>query len=86
MNRMTRFSTDGILYEIGTELEAWWLKKNLIYTAVRAAAWIPDRDRIRGGFNISAYNRKLIEDSDQRYIAHNHKKHLSIVDSLRATI
>lgn len=86
MNRMTRFNTDGLLYEVGTELEAWWLKKNLIYTAVRAAAWLPGKDRIRRGFNISAYNRKLIEQGDQKYINNAHADHLAIVDSLRATI
>lgn len=86
MNRMTRFSIDGLLYEVGTELEAWWLKKNLIYTAVRSAAWLPGRDRIKGGFNISKYNRDLIEQGDQKYINNAHADHLAIVDSLRATI
>lgn len=87
MTRMTRFSTDGLLYEVGTELEAWWLKKNLIYTAVRSAAWLPGKDRIRGGFNISAYNRKLIREADISFIeSQKYKDHLSIVDSLRATI
>lgn len=86
MNRMTRFNTDGLLYEIGTELEANWLKKNLIYTAVRSAAWLPGFDRIRGGFNISKYNRELIEQGDQKYINKAHADHLAIVDSLRATI
>jgi hypothetical protein len=86
MTRMTRFNVDGLLYEVGTELEAWWLKKNLIYTAVRAAAWRPTQDRVIGGFNISAYNRDLIQKADQRYIQKQHYDHLAIVDSLRATI
>lgn len=86
MKRMTRFSIDGLLYEVGTELEAWWLKKNLIYTAVRAAAWLPGRDRIKNGFNVSKYNRDLITAADQAYIENKHSEHLAIVDSLRATI
>ena len=86
MKRMTRFNTDGLLYEVGTELEAWWLKKNLIYTAVRSAAWLPAPDRIKGGFNISKYNRELIAKADQEYINKQHRDHLAIVDSLRATI
>lgn len=86
MTRMTRFNIDGLLYEVGTDLEANWIKKNLIYTAVRAAAVLPGKDRIRGGFNISAYNRDLIEKADQNYIEHQQEKHLAIVDRLRATI
>jgi hypothetical protein len=87
MNRMTRFNTDGLLYEIGTELEAGWLKKNMIYSAVRAAAWLPGKDRIRGGFNISAYNRDLIRSADIKFLeSQKYKHHLSIVDSLRATM
>lgn len=87
MNRMTRFNTDGILYEIGTELEAGWLKKNLIYTAVRLGGIFPGKDRIRHGFNISAYNRDLIRKADISFIeSQKYQDHLSIVDSLRATI
>ena len=87
MTRMTRFSTDGLLYEVGTDLEAGWLKKNLIYTAVRSAAWLPGKDRIRGGFNISKYNRELIQSADIAFIeSQKYQDHLSIVDSLRATI
>jgi len=87
MKRMTRFNADGFLYEVGTDLESGWLKKNLIYSAVRLAAAYPGKDRIRGGVNISLYNRGLIREADISFIeSQKYKDHLSIVDSLRATI
>ena len=82
MKRMTRFTIDGLLYEAGTELEANWFKKNFIYTAVRAAAWLPGKDRIRGGFNISKYNRDLIEAVEKDFIEKYYPEHLLTLEKL----
>jgi len=82
MKRLTRFNTDGLLYEVGTELNANWFKKNLIYTAVRAAAWHKVPDSIVRGRNVSEYNRLLIAAAEQEFAASKmYEKHLSIVDS-----
>lgn len=82
MNRVTRFNIDGLLYEVGTELHANWLKKNIIYTAVRAAAWLPGKDRIRGGFNISKYNRELIAKAEAHFLSGYQPKHVNILEKL----
>lgn len=82
MKRVTRFNTDGLLYEVGTELGANWLKKNIIYTAVRAAAWLPGKDRIRVGMNISKYNRELIAKAEAHFISEYQPKHVHILERL----
>lgn len=69
MKRMTRFNVDGLLYEIGTEMEASWIKRNIVYTAVRAAAWRKVPDSVVNGFNVSKYNRELITKAEAKYVA-----------------
>lgn len=81
MNRMTRFMTDGMLYEVGTAMGASWFKKNLIYTAVRAGNWFCKKDKIVNGFNISAHNRHLITEAEQKYLAsHKFTDHLQFLE------
>lgn len=82
-NDMMRFNTDGLLYEVGTELGASWVKKNLIYTAVRAAAWIKNPDRVVNGINVSKFNRELIAAEQVRYLSsHDHTEHLNFLTKM----
>jgi hypothetical protein len=69
MQRMTRFLTDALIYEVGTEMGANWLKKNIIYTAVRAGNRYGKKDKIVNGFNVSAYNRSLIRKAEEEFIS-----------------
>ena len=80
---MTRFTTDGLLYEVGTEMGANWFKKNFVYTAVRMAAIIPSkRDKKRRGFNVSKYNRNLIKEADQHFYNTYLSDHITSMKSL----
>jgi len=79
---MTRFTTDGLLYEVGTIMDANWLKKNLVYSVVRAAAWLPSKDKIRNGVNVSLYNRGLIKEADQHFHDNYLSSHLDSIKSL----
>lgn len=87
MQRMTRFSCDGLIYEVGSEMQASWLKKNLVYAAVRFGNRYGKKDRIVDGFNISKYNRDLIRKTEIEYnLSYSQMKHLDFVEKLRATI
>lgn len=80
---MTRFNTDGLLYEVGTELGASWVKRNIIYSAVRAAAWHKVPDRIVNGINISKFNRELIAAEQVRYLSsYDHTQHLNFLTEM----
>ncbi len=82
MKRITRFNTDGLLYEVGTELGANWLKKNIIYSAVRAAAWHKVPDRVKNGFNISKYNRELIAKAEAHFVSEYQPQHVNFIRTL----
>lgn len=81
--RMMRFTVDGLLYEVGTEMEAGWIKKNIIYSAVRAAAWRSTPDRVVRGFNISKFNRELIAETERQYLVNKHTEHLDFLTEMR---
>jgi len=83
MKRMLRFTTDGLLYEVGTEMNANWLKKNIVYSAVRSVAWRNVSDRTRNGFNVSQHNRNLINATEQMYLQHKHTEHLDFLQEVR---
>lgn len=74
MQRMSRFSTDGLIYEVGSVMGANWLKKNIIYTAVRAGNRYGKKDSIKNNFNVSAYNRTLIKEADEHFIKSGYKQ------------
>ena len=38
MKHMTQFNVDGLLYEIFTEVEASWIKQNIVYRERRGMA------------------------------------------------
>lgn len=81
---MYRFNTDGLLYEVGTELGASWLKKNIIYAAVRSVAWNHAKDQTVNGFNISKFNRELIAAEQTRYLSsQDHSEHLDFLTKMR---
>ena len=82
MQRMTRFMTDGLIYEVGTEMDTNWLRKNFVYTAVRAGNRYGSKDKIKGGVNISKYNRELIESADQHFIEEYYTGHLTMLEKL----
>jgi hypothetical protein len=80
MQRLTRFTTDGMIYEVGTEMKANWLRKNIVYTVVRAGNRYGKKDSIVRGFNVSKYNRELIAAAETEFIKSNEfKKHLDFV-------
>lgn len=80
---MYRFNTDGLLYEVGTALNANWIKKNVIYTAVRSAAWRNVPDRVINDFNVSKYNRELIAAEQQRFLqSHDYTEHLNFLQEM----
>ena len=68
MQRMSRFATDGLVLEIGRELEAHWAKRNMIYAAVRVGNKYGGPDTIVNGFNVTQYNRDLIKISERSYL------------------
>lgn len=87
MKRMTRFSIDGLIYEVGTEMRANWLKKNIIYSAVRLGGILPGKDSIRNDFNVSKYNRELIVQCETNYnLSYTQMKHLDFVETLHGNI
>lgn len=87
MKRMTRFSIDSLIYEVGTEMRANWFKKNIIYTAVRLGGIFKSKDSIKNGFNISKYNRNLIKQCETNYnLSYTQMKHLDFVETLHGTI
>lgn len=87
MKRMTRFSTDGLIYEVGTEMRANWLKKNIIYSAVRMGGILSGKDSIRNGVNVSKYNRELIAQCEANYnLSYTQMKHLDFVETLHGNI
>lgn len=87
MDRMTRFSIDSLIYEVGTEMKANWLKKNIIYAAVRLGGILPGKDSIKNDFNVSKYNRDLIHQCENNYnLSYTQMKHLDFVETLRGTI
>lgn len=86
MQRMTRFMTDGLLYEVGVEMGANWLKRNLIYTAVRAGNRYGKKDKLRRGFNVGKYNRDLIAATEYKYqISDEYRKHLHFLQKTDIT-
>lgn len=80
---MTRFSTDGLLYEVGTELGASWIKKNGVYTAVRSVWFRSIKDKIVNGQNISKYNRDLIQESEAHFMEVYYPSHVNILEELK---
>lgn len=82
MQRMTRFMTDGLIYEVGSEMEANWFRKNIVYAAVRAGNRYGKKDKIVGGFNISKYNRDLIQKAEQHFLTEYYPRHINALDSL----
>lgn len=83
MQRMSRFMTDGLIYEVGQEMGANWVKNNLVYTTVRLGNRYGKKDKIKRGFNISKYNRDLIFSVDRAYIGSaKQREHLSFVRAL----
>ena len=82
MQRMTRFMTDGLIYEVGSEMDTNWFRKNIVYTAVRAGNRYGKKDKIVGGFNISKYNRDLIATADQHFLKEYYPRHIHTLDSL----
>lgn len=86
MQRMTTFTTDGLLYEVGTEMGANWVKKNLIYAAVRMAAFTRGKDKIRNGFNVSKYNRELISRVEVELLrSSRYAQHLDFLEKTTLT-
>ena len=69
-----------MIYEVGTEMKANWLRKNIVYTVVRAGNRYGKKDSIVRGFNVSKYNRELIAAAETEFIKSNEfKKHLDFV-------
>lgn len=86
MQRMTRFTTDGLIYEVGTTMGANWLRKNIIYTAVRLGNRFGKKDSIKNNFNISAYNRTLIKEADDHFVKSGYKQeHLDFLERCEPT-
>lgn len=77
MQRMSRFTTDGLIYEVGTDMRTNWARKNVVYAAVRAGNRYGKKDRIVGGFNIQKYNRDLITSADNQFLTDYYPKHIS---------
>ncbi len=82
MQRMTRFMTDVLIYEVGSEMQTNWIRKNLVYTAVRAGNRYGKKDKVVRGFNVSKYNRELIAAADQHFLREYYPKHIHILESL----
>lgn len=82
MQRMSRFTTDGMIYEVGTDMRTNWLRKNLVYAAVRAGNRYGKKDRIVRGFNISKYNRELIAAADNAFLVDYYPKHILTLEKL----
>lgn len=82
MQRMTRFMTDGLIYEVGSEMQTNWLRKNLVYAAVRAGNRYGKKDKTVGGFNISKYNRELIKKAEEHFLTEYYPSHINTLDSL----
>lgn len=81
MQRMSRFMTDALIYEVGSVMRANWLKKNIVYTAVRAGNRYGKKDRIVRGLNISAYNRSLIEKVESQFMNSGYQQeHLDFLE------
>jgi hypothetical protein len=81
MQRLTRFTTDGMIYEVGSAMKTNWLRKNLIYAAVRLGNRFGKRDKVVRSFNVSEHNRKLITDAEQAFInSIEFKKHVNNVE------
>ena len=55
MKHMTQFNVDGLLYEIFTEVEASWIKQNIVYRELRGMV----QCSVANGFNVSKCNREL---------------------------
>jgi len=83
MKRMTNFTIDGLLYEVGVVMKSNWMKRNVIYTAVRAASWLKVPDRVIRGFNVSKFNRELIAKTETQFLQDNHTKHLVFLQEMR---
>ena len=82
MQRMTRFMTDGLIYEVGSEMQTNWLRKNVIYTAVRAGNRYGKKDVEVNGFNVSAYNQLLIEQAEKDFLENYYTGHLKTIEKL----
>ena len=82
MQRMSRFATDGMIYEVGTDMRTNWLRMNLVYTAVRAGNRYGKKDQVVRGFNISKYNRSLIAAADNSFLADYYPKHILTLEKL----
>jgi len=79
MKRISRFNTDGLLYEVGIEMQANWLKRNLIYTAVRLGSWFPGGRQTEMSKNISLFNRNLITQTEKEYLHTKHTEHIDFL-------
>jgi len=69
MQRMTRFGTDGLIYEAASAMKTNWLRKNVVYTAVRLGNRYNKADKVIRGFNVTECNRKLITDAEREFLA-----------------
>lgn len=67
MQRLTRFTADGMIYEVASAMQTNWLRTNLVYAAVRLGNRFGKKDRIVRGFNVSEHNRRLITDAEQAF-------------------
>jgi len=79
MQRMSRLMCDGLLLEVGKEIGASWLKRNLIYLAVRAGNRFTKKDKVINDFNVSEFNRDLVHKADCDYDALCGKVNTSLV-------
>jgi len=83
MQRMSRFSTDGLIYEVGTEMGAPWMRKNMVYSAVRMGNRYGRKDKVIRGFNVSEYNRDLIHKADNSFLSSGYmQEHLKTIKKL----
>lgn len=84
MQRLTRFSTDGLIYEVGTVMDSNWVKKNIVYTAVRAGNRYGKKDKIVAGRNISAINRTMICAAEAHYVESGYERmHLDFLQKCK---